>query len=242
MDVRAEFDDRVQEIYSYLDLLDAIDTAVRGGSPKIGTATVTTQQQRMLYSSVYLLLYNLTEATVTWCLKAITHSTTSPGIYAAGHLSDPILKEWVKTIARTNVSLNEDNRLSEIFAFCKLILGGAQLSQWSIGAGGGGNWDDLAIEDVAKRLGVNLTVSKPALTAIKRRVRDDLGPLGLVKQFRNKLAHGEISFTDCGLVTPSDLRTLADSIIAYLGEAIDQFVTYVKSRGFLASAAVGGTP
>ena len=54
------FEERLQEIDAYLDLLDAIQHQAQTGPPKIGDVTITTQQQRILYSSVYLQLYNST--------------------------------------------------------------------------------------------------------------------------------------------------------------------------------------
>lgn len=242
MDVKSDFQERVEEIDAYLDLLDAIARETQSGSPKIGSTSITTQQQRMLYSSVYLQLYNLTEATVTWCLKAITEATSRQGTLTPNDLSDDMLREWVKTSARTSVPLNADNRLSEMLEFCRLILSGRPLSEWEVAAGGGGNWDDSAIEGVAKRLGVSLSVTKEAKKAVKKIVRDDCGALKLVKRLRNKLAHGEISFTECGNVAPSDLRSLASDITKYLTEVVDLFAQFVKDNGFIKPSAAGGGP
>ena len=68
------FEERLQEIETYLDLLEALEKQVQRGLPKIGQAgpIITVQQQRILYSSVYLQLYNLIESTVTRCVEAIS--------------------------------------------------------------------------------------------------------------------------------------------------------------------------
>ena len=59
MDTLAEvFEERLLEIETYLDLLDALDRQVQKGPPEIGGAPITVQQQRILYSAVYLQLYN----------------------------------------------------------------------------------------------------------------------------------------------------------------------------------------
>ena len=57
------FEERLQEIEVYLDLLEHLEQQVAIGPPKIGESSITTQQQKILYSSVYLQLYNLVEAT-----------------------------------------------------------------------------------------------------------------------------------------------------------------------------------
>jgi len=59
------FEERLHEIDAYLDLLDALQRQAQSGPPKIGDFVITAQQQKILYSSVYLQLYNLVEATAT---------------------------------------------------------------------------------------------------------------------------------------------------------------------------------
>ena len=46
------FNERLQEIETYLDLLDALDRQVQSGPPEIGGSQITVPQQRILYSSV----------------------------------------------------------------------------------------------------------------------------------------------------------------------------------------------
>jgi MAE_28990/MAE_18760-like HEPN len=69
---------------------------------------------------------------------------------------------------------------------------------------------------------------------IKQPFRDDLGPLALVRKLRNDLAHGSISFAECGEnMTAGELRDLADRTAAYLREVVKAFETYVDDYGFL---------
>ena len=73
------FDDRLQEIDEYLSFLAALEVAVQNGTPRIGDMEITAEQQKILYSSVYLQLYNLVEATVTWCIEAVTNAAVRTG-------------------------------------------------------------------------------------------------------------------------------------------------------------------
>ncbi len=238
MDVKKDFAERVDEINAYLDLLDAITRAAQSGAPKIGEVKITAQQQRILYSSVFLQLYNLTEATITWCLKAITQASSEGGNFTPEHLSEDMLREWVKTTARTNAPLNADNRLKKMLAFCKLVLGGEPISEWEMAVGGGGNWDDRSIEKLAKRLGLSLLVTQKAKDAVKDIVSDERGALMHVRHLRNKLAHGSMSFTECGAdVTSSDLRRLTNDVTLYLSEVVDLFATSVQTKQFLKPSA-----
>jgi hypothetical protein len=127
-----------------------------------------------------------------------------------------------------------DRRLESALVLCDHMVSSLPVSGFKVEAGGGGNWDDEAIENIAGRLGFRLKVSAPVYQGIKKKFRDDKGSLTLVKFLRNRLAHGGISFAECGEnVTAGELRDLANRTAAYLGEVVDAFDTYVQEHGFL---------
>ena len=67
--------------------------------------------------------------------------------------------------------------------------------------------------------------------------RDDKAPIRLVKEIRNKLAHGSISFTECGNNhVASDFRQLIDIVRDYLKHIINQYDTYISQHGYKISA------
>ncbi len=228
------FEERLQEIDAYLDLLDAIQRQAQTGPPKVGDMTITTQQQKILYSSVYLQLYNLVEATATWCVNAVSEATADDDRWKPKDLVDKLRREWVRTTARTHVDLNPGNRLNEVVTFCDLLLEAVPITEWSVSRGGGGNWDDLSIESITARLGCNLTIDPAVSSAAKRHIRDDKNSLGLVKYLRNRLAHGEMSFEECGNgVTVADLRDVKNRTANYLREVVSAFVDYIGNYHFL---------
>jgi hypothetical protein len=99
---------------------------------------------------------------------------------------------------------------------------------------GGGSWDDEAIEKIAGRLGFDLRVSQETYSAIKRPFRDDLGPLQLIKKLRNSLAHGSISFAECGEnLTVGELRDLVERTAKYLREVVGAFRAYIDGGHFI---------
>lgn len=70
--------------------------------------------------------------------------------------------------------------------------------------------------------------------AVKKPVRNDLGALGLIVSLRNKLAHGSLSFAECGQDdTPEELEALADGIGKYLRVVVAAFETYVNEYLYL---------
>ncbi|MGE4338047.1 MAG: MAE_28990/MAE_18760 family HEPN-like nuclease, partial [Pigmentiphaga sp.] len=69
-DLSERFEERLGEIRSYLDFLEGVEAVVRSGVPRLGGPegpTITPNQQRILFSSIYLQLYNLVEATIIGC-------------------------------------------------------------------------------------------------------------------------------------------------------------------------------
>ena len=84
------FEERLQEIEAYLDLLATLEDQIRSGPPRIGEAIVTSQQQKILYSSVYVQIYNLVEATITWCVEGVCAAAADPTArtHHAPHLGD----------------------------------------------------------------------------------------------------------------------------------------------------------
>lgn len=232
------FEERLQEIESYVEFLEGVEAEARKGPPRLGRdgALITTQQQRILYSGVFLQLYNLVEATVTKCLDSVTEVTLQAGAWVPGDLTNELRREWVRVMARTHIDLNYENRLESALALCKHFVESLPVTGFKI-ENGGGNWDDSAIEAIVIRLGFKLKVSKQVYADIKRPVKDDLGPLALVKKLRNSLAHGSISFAECGEnMTVGELRDLMRRTAAYLREVVDAFKTYIEHHEYLVSA------
>lgn len=231
-----EFQERLSEVEAYLEFLLIIETQAQKGPPRIEGAEhpITAQQQRILYSSVYLQLYNLVEATMSRCIEAISEATNESAKWRPGDLSDSMRREWVRATARTHVELAPEKRLESALSLCEHLVASLPISTFNFEKGGGGNWDDSEIEAFSSRLGFQLAVSKPVYNAIKQPFRDDLGPLVLVKQLRNRLAHGSISFAQCAEnATVGWLIELKNRTVNYLREVVDCFSRYIDSFQYL---------
>lgn len=243
MDLDQAFEERLQEIDAYLSLLEALERQVRTGPPVIGGAPITAQQQKILYSSVYLQLYNLVEATVTWCIDAVVAASCDGGKWKPADLGEKMHREWVRIMARTHTDMSPGTRLDTAVAFCTKIIESKPIEQWSIERGGGGNWDVHAIQDMTERIGCDVQLSNATLKAVKRFVKDDMGPIELVKSLRNQLAHGSISFEQCGEgVTSSDLKAIRDVTDAYLREVIRAFRSFIDNHHFIVQHKRPGVP
>jgi HEPN superfamily protein len=239
------FEERLAEIENYLELLQNIEDAARGGTPRLkGTdAPITTSQNKVLNSSVYLQLYNLVEATISRCLEGVVEALATEG-HRPHDLNPALRKEWVRTIARTNGDLNPDNRLVAALDLCEHVLNQRPITQFKIEAGGGGNWDDSAIENICVRVGCTLAIEQKVSVAAKKHVRDEMGALKLVKNRRNSLAHGSLSFVDCSDdVSVAELQRLTDSVGDYLRATVASFIRFIDGeiRNATPSSTVGGT-
>jgi len=229
----AGFEERLAEVEIYLEFLKTMEAQAQHGPPRLEGAThpISPEQQRILYSSVYLQLYNLVESTMSRCIAAVAGAAS--GRWKPADLSEALRREWVRVIARTHEDLNSENKLAGALQLCNHLVESLPVVDFTI-AKAGGNWDDQAIEAMSKRLGLQLVVSKPVHSAIKRKFRDELGPLALVKNLRNRLAHGSISFVQCAEdANVSRLVELKESTVDYLREVVGCFTRYLESLEYL---------
>ena len=234
--LRETFEERLAEVEAYLDFLNMMQSSMQNGLPRFEGAAhaISTQQQKILFSSVYLQLYNLVESTMTGCIDLIGTAASRDSAWRPHDLNQTVLREWIRLTARTHVDLTPENRLECALDLCNRLVSSLPLTDFSIEKGGGGNWDDNEIEAIARRLGFRIQVSRGVYNGVKRPFRDDLGPLGLVKQLRNRLAHGSISFTECAeYETVARLNELKNKTVDYLIEVIACFCGYVERHEFL---------
>jgi hypothetical protein len=230
------FKDRIQEIDAYLDFLHDIEVEIKtSGAPKMRHGgVVTPMQQKVLYSNVYLHLYNLTESTINKICDDLTKEITKDEKWYPVDLSDSIRDEWIKFYLKANENLNKQNSLKGSQKMFEHLTSGSPLQNWEISKGGGGNWHDEDIYDFSKRLGCDLNLTPEINRSIKSPIRDNKGALKLITKLRNDLAHGNISFGECGNgIDVSFLRDLRNRVVIFLQAVIDAFKNFIANYLYL---------
>lgn len=229
------FDERLAEVQAYLNFLVELETASQSGAPKFGDAgtPLSPQQIQILRAGIFVQLYNLVEATMTRCLEALASASWS-GNWKAADLNPQFRKEWVKVVVAANKELNAENRLRHAVTLADILVRASPLQEFKLERGGGGNWNDNNIEDMLERIGLRLRLTPPVRAAAKRKFRDDLGPLALVVKLRNDLAHGTISFSECGEnETVTGLREISGNTSMYLRSVVRAVERFIERHEFL---------
>lgn len=236
--VRSSYNDRVSDIEAHFELILNINDAIgNSGFARFpvtnGSYSITIQQQKILYSSTYLQLYNLVESTVTQLLKAVGRHSQNNINGDLTKLSDNIRDLYLKHIITPEGNLTPEKRLDQAIRLLHQAVGVSDV-EITIPRGGGGNWDSKEISKLNQRIGVELTLPRDTFTKIQRPFKNDAGPLRHVRLVRNDLGHGSISFTECGAGhTPSEFRTLIDIVREYLELLMDAYEVYLNNQSYL---------
>lgn len=230
-DLRRSFQTRAREVRHYLKMLRALEQQPTFLSLHQASLAVDTNLLAMLKANVFLILYNLVESTIAGCLVTLGESIKSTDTkYAA--LRGELKTAWVSEFAKTADQLNPENRLKLSIRLCEYIAD--ELAIDFTPAAPSGNLDDRRIEELAKRLGIQLSIRAHTKKAVKREVINDRGALALIRIKRNNLAHGLESFADSGRDrTVRELRAWAVLTIYYLKDVIDSVDQFIATKAFL---------
>ncbi|WP_182417078.1 MAE_28990/MAE_18760 family HEPN-like nuclease [Bartonella sp. HY038] len=233
--------ERKSEILNVLKLLKNIDKCIASSGRAILSAKLSTPpsyqinavQQKILYSSIYLMLYNLVEGTVNQCIAELLLACKHHAKFPI-NLSPKLLDMWINDTAGVTKEINEKARAKKVRNLFDIVSNGSDITEWEISKGGGGKWRHTEIKSYCEKIGLELRIPRRTLRAINRHIKDDKGVLGMVVDLRNKLAHGDISFAQCAAsVVYRDLVSFCWVVFKYLESVVSNFGQYIDSKKYL---------
>jgi hypothetical protein len=230
-DVQSLFVRRTQEVLRYFDFLTAVtnnkadslgvlqpDHSIK----KVENFALSRDLVKTFRANGYLLLYNLVESTMTNAIDAIHQ------IFQSKNLGFDDLRDEIQQVVLKNF---RGVAWDEYMAFDKshpiqiamLRMGYKKENLFS------GNVDARSIRDTAKIYGFDIAAHDTSISKDGQRLLD-------IKNKRNQLAHGKISFEDCGHETSHDeLIAIANETIVYLKAVLAGIEEYVTQGAYLAS-------
>lgn len=207
----------VEEYFRLLYFLLSFETH-RGRSIQnidAGKSLIITQEMQCVAKAQSLiLLYNLVESTVCDCLNAIYDAIQDESLIF-GNVSVDIKNMWRNYLKRKNLpeqTKNDNEILNMAIRFESLAV---NIS---------GSLDFRKIQEVFAKHGCLLD----------DRNRDIIAPSFLVvKHKRNLLAHGNISFSECGAnYLLSDLQKYKEHIVDYMQDVVIKTCGYIARRAY----------
>ncbi len=216
--VREEFNKRKCEVEEYLEILKSFED---------GSSDVQSENFfRILKANAIVMLYNLVESTLSNALSEVFDSIKSEKV-TYQKVSALIRDVWLDSKYHQTFTENAHfhsyrNKAKEIVddILKKRVI---QLSRQSLGVSG--NVDDELIRKVCKKLGVTLKIPEKLKGG---------SYLPKIKEKRNELAHGTLSFVECGRdYSYEDLQELLVNTAAYLEVVVNCFDSYISEGKFL---------
>lgn len=207
----------VEEYFRLLCFLLSFETHRNISIHNIDTGkslVITQEMQCVAKAQSLILLYNLVESTVCDCLNAIYDAIQDESLIF-GNVSDDIKNIWRNYLKRKNLSektKNDNDIINMAIRFDSLAI---NIS---------GSLDFRKIQEVFSKHGCLLDNSS----------RDTIAQSFLVvKNKRNLLAHGNISFSECGAhYLLSDLQKYKEHIVDYMQDVVNKTCDYIDNKAY----------
>jgi hypothetical protein len=205
LSVKADFKERFEESEVFLN-------HIKSG---ISNSSIRVQESSMLKSSYMLLLYNLIESTITSTLDEV-HAKVSTVSYvdASNKVKRLIIDYHFGTSKKCNM-----RQLNEFLeGECKLPIYSEFSKKVRLYSG---NLDAKEIDQLLTRYGIGKLTSQ------------NKDKLLIVKNKRNKIAHGEVMFKEaCRHYSVQDLEKVTMAVFDALNEVINMSESYLRHNRY----------
>jgi len=218
--IKDDLHTRADEISEFLELIKFLEEEeiIKGESEN--SHEVTLSLKNTLKAQVFLLLYNLIEATMRESISYI-HEKLEGLEISFNQLRDELRREILKRAKSKDVGL--DKLWEETASDISRQLLAATFKKNKIFSG---NVDHKEICEQAKIYGFNTSTE---YTKTKRG-----NSLKTIKDKRNDLAHGISSFSKIGAIYPiQDIENFVNEVINYLESITTHITDYLSQQGYL---------
>jgi len=221
--VIADFEKRVSEIETYFRLLDAFEERDAklsvSASGNRRTQSVGPELKKVLRANAFLLLFNLAESSIRQAIERLME-TISLERMTYSDASDQVKTLWI----REGHNSFKNQSASQVFQSLSTLGDDIIDFEFHGSSLGNGNVDGRKIREVANEYGFSSSVHANARDGVK---------LHEVKCRRNDLAHGLVSFAQCGRnYTISDLRRTKHEVVMYLRGILRNISRFIEKKRF----------
>lgn len=233
--VENEFQQRVDEIELYFSFLKEIDkerssitVPVRIGAYKTKTTTIGQDVKVILKANVFLLLYNLIEATTE---KSLEHLFATLQDEQIGYRqASPSLRElWRRERVRDLQGARVDTMSDRVRGLIEDVVNNEAISleMNRVRRLYQGNVDADQIRQIAREIGFDLRIRKNAYGGQQ---------LQLIRQKRNDLAHGNFSFGETGRdFSIRELEETKKQVVRFLRDLLKAVNRYLEREHYRAT-------
>ena len=243
MELQEDFNEKKAEVEEYIQLLEDINSTMQEGTIFLTArheyngsklCSISPQQQKIMFSCLYLQLYNLVESTVLGCISQLEQTIKQISMDNWLRLNIYLRKELIHSWVRKNGNGAEDTRGKAILELVDSMFIENGVIQFVFDKRrNGGNWDDKGIEEFARNIGMSLEIHHDLYQSTKKKLFNGQGGLSLIRAFRNELAHGGVSFVQCGeRLDFSQLKSLAYIVFEYLQAVIQRFQIFINNQEY----------
>lgn len=230
LNVKRELADRINEINKFYALLENImekEALMLFPNEANRKERFDVDLTATLKSNMILLLYNFIESTITNCL-VVTHRAICDEDCKYNELSEQVQKIFMEfyyknlknnTLSDENIALHLRTMINTWAYNDSIKLSYEDYTKYKTGSTFSGNLDSKEINKIADKYGITFGLKCSEI----RTIRDK----------RNKLAHGELSFIDCcKLDTLSYVKSLKDNSITYISKFVDSIDVYIDTKKY----------
>jgi hypothetical protein len=223
------FDQRSQEIEKYYKVLLILDdkkvSIIKSGNLRKRTIKLDNDALKVMKSTCFLLLYNLIESTIRESFSFLYEKINSEASSIENY-SESLRKLWLNQHFKKidPVSSNQSTYRGLISNLIGKILNFEEFNMDAESLPISGNIDAKKIRELFRKHNIKLNVHRQALGG---------GELITVKEKRNALAHGNISFSECGReYTVEDLVGIKKRTVIYLRSTLRDMKKFTERREY----------